>query len=721
MILSRIAAASVAHKRVVLATWLVVLVAGFVAVPSLFGRLVSEAGHIDQSEAGRAEKLLDEATPGGERIFAIADGRDVDDLRGSVERVAAEVRALPGVAQVATPWSDGTATSAQPNPDAVARDGKAVAIAVQFAPPRRGEHAIDRATERLRSIDAPRVMVGGGPLQDDEMDSQAGEDLARAEMISMPIVLIVLVVVMGGFIAAGLPVLVSVLGVATTLGVLAVASMVTDVSVYAINIVTMLGLGLAVDYGLLIVARFREERRVDAGNPGSSDSADVTGAVMRSMATAGRTVTFSGLTVATSLAGLLVFPDPFLRSAGLAGIIVVLLELAMALTVLPALLAKVGHRIRPAKEVPADRGLFVRLTRLVSRRPVVVIAATVSVLLLAAVPFLGVRFADPDARSLPADSQSRQLAETATARFPAGADVDPITIVSTDGATPAELDRYVATLKSLDDVRDASVRPDTGDLTVIDVAPEGESQGEQALDLVGTVRDTAAPMDIQVTGDAAQITDYKAALADRAPLALGIVALATFVLLFLFTGSVVVPIKALVMNTLSLGASFGALVWVFQDGHLGGLVGTEALGSLSVTTPVLMFAIAFGLSMDYEVFLLGRIAESYRRTGDNLGAVATGLQRTGRIVTAAAVLMGIVFAGFVAGGFSPVKQVGLGLALAVLVDATIVRMLLVPAVMSLMGRANWWAPGPLRRLHHRIGLTDAVGAPAHVRSVCTAR
>ena len=334
------------------------------------------------------------------------------------------------------------------------------------------------------------------------------------------------------------------------------------------------------------------------------------------------------------------------------------------------------------------------------------IAATVPLLVLAAAPFLHVRFAEPDARSLTTDSPSRQLSDLVESRFDVAAEVEPIVVVA-HGNLP---DSYVTTLRGLDHVTDVTERPDVPGLTVVNVVPEGEAQGRQALELVDRIRALDAPVPVEVTGDAATLADYQDSLMDRAPFALGIVVLATFVLLFLFTGSVVVPVKALVMNALSLGASLGALVWVFQDGNLGGLVGTEALGSLSITTPVLMLAIGFGLSMDYEVFLLGRISETWRRTGDNARAIAGGLQHTGRIVTAAALLMSVVFAGFVAGGFSPVKQVGLGLLLAVLVDATIVRMLLMPATMTVMGRANWWAPAPLRRLHRRIGLTES--APA---------
>ncbi|WP_409329582.1 MMPL family transporter [Trujillonella humicola] len=699
MSLPRLAAWCARHRRLVLLLWAAVLVGGVLSAPALFGRLSGDVGHIDGSESARAGELLREAAPGGSTIAAVLDGRPAGELRPEVDRLATELAALPGVASVVTPWSGGDA-------GLVATDGEAVAVAVTFEAGPGGRAAVDDAAALLRDADVPRAVVGGGPLQDDEMDQQAASDLARAEIVSMPIALVLLVVLFGGVVAAGVPVLVALAGVAATLGALLLATAVADVSVYAVNVVTMLGLGLAVDYGLLLVSRFREEKALT----GDADTA-----LRATFATAGRTVAFSGFTVAAALSGLLVFPDDFLRSMGLAGLAVVLLDLVAALTLVPALLAAWGRRIRPAPARATGDG-FARLARRVRRRPVLVLVAVGGVLVLAATPFLGVRFADPDARSLPESSASRQLAELAEDRFPGAADVDPVTVVLPSPLTAAQTVELAGRLASLDGVRDVSVRPDTPGLTVLDVAPEGEAQGPVAMRLVDDVR--ALGTGALVTGDAAELSDYQDALAQRLPWMLAVIAVATTVLLFLFTGSLVVPIKALALGALSLGASFGALVWVFQDGNLGALVGTEALGSLSITTPVIVLAIAFGLSMDYEVFLLGRIAEEHRRTGDSDLSVERGLQQTGRIVTAAAALIIVVFAGFVAGGFSPIKQIGLGLALAVLVDATLVRMLLLPAVMTLMGRRNWWAPRPLRRLHDRLGLTEgtpaAVPAPAPV-------
>jgi putative drug exporter of the RND superfamily len=692
MSLPRLAAWCARHRLLVITVWAAVLVGGLASAPALFGRLSSDVGSVEGSESSQAARLLHDAAPTGRSIAAVLDGRSATDpaLRGDVEQLATELEQVAGVASVASPWSTG-------DPGMVAADGRAVVLAVTFDAELSGTTAVDRAAGLIRDFDAPRVVVGGGALQDTEMNEQAAADLARAEKLSLPVVLVLLAVLFGGVVAAGIPVLVAVVGVGATLLALAAFSLVGDVSVYAVNVVTMLGLGLAVDYALLLVSRFREERA--AGGDGEA-------VLRRTFATAGRTVAFSGMTVAASLAGLLVFPDDFLRSMGVAGLAVVLLDLLAALTLLPALLTVLGRRIRPVRTAPSDRGFFVSVARRVRRRSVPAVVVVSALLALAAAPFLGVRFADPDARSLPAASPSRELAELVDTRFDTAAGTDPITIVAPDPLTGAQLAEYRGQLRALDGVRQLAVREGVPGLTVLDLVPRGDSQGPVAMRLVGEVRAVDAPAEVLVTGDAAALTDYQDALRDRLPWMLAMIVGSTVVLLFLFTGSVVVPVKALVLGALSLGASFGALVWVFQDGHLGSVIGTEALGSLSITTPVLVLAIAFGLSMDYEVFMLGRIAETYRRTGDNSLAVERGLQHTGGIVTAAAVLIVVVFAGFVAGGFSPVKQVGLGLALAVAVDASLVRLLLVPATMSLMGRWNWWAPRPLRELHDRLGLSE---------------
>jgi RND superfamily putative drug exporter len=467
------------------------------------------------------------------------------------------------------------------------------------------------------------------------------------------------------------------------------------VSVFAVNVATMFGLGLGIDYGLLMVNRFREER---------SAGLDIEHAVERTVATAGVTVAFSALTVAVALCGLFVLDVPALHSIAAGGIGVVLAAMAAALTLAPALLAVAGRRIGTGRGAPAatggaGHGYFARISRLVQRRAVPVIVVVGLGLAVVAAPLAHARFGRPDGRSLPRSSPSRQLWEIGHTQFPAQV-AEPVTVVARTSSTDPRLAAWVDEVRALPGVRSVAVDVGNG-IPVIDVMPAGGDQSDAAQRLVHTLRRDKPAFPVLVTGNAAELVDFKAALFGRLPVALAIVAFATLVLLFLMTGSVVVAVKALVMNALSLGATLGVLAWVFQEGHLSGVLGFDSTGSLDVLAPVLVLLFALGLSTDYEVFLLSRIKEVYERTGDNDTAVAEGLQHTGRIITSAALLIVVVFAGFATGGFLVIKELGLGLAVAVVVDATVVRTLLVPATMKLMGERNWWAPQPLRRLHRR--------------------
>jgi RND superfamily putative drug exporter len=375
-------------------------------------------------------------------------------------------------------------------------------------------------------------------------------------------------------------------------------------------------------------------------------------------------------------------------------------------------LASVGGTIRPAAPSADAEGRFYRLTRWVQGYAVIVGGAAIAVLVLLGAPFLGARFEIGDARSLPRSSEVRDVALTLADRFPSGG-TDPITVLARSDADAAELATWLSEVAAMDGVAGVAVRPDTPHgLSIVDVTPVGSSQGGVARRVVASIRDTRPGFEIEVGGVAAELVDLKGTLTARLPFAGLVVVIATLVLLFLMTGSVVVPITAILMNILSLGASFGALVFIFQEGHLSGLLGFDSVGALDLWMPVLTLIFAFGLSMDYEVFLLSRIKEVYDDSGDNDLAVATGLQRSGRIITAAAFLIIVVFTGFAAGEVLSIKQLGVGLAIAVLVDATIVRTLLVPAVMKLLGEWNWWAPSPMRRLHERFGLHEAPSAVA---------
>jgi RND superfamily putative drug exporter len=591
----------------------------------------------------------------------------------------------------------------------VAGDRRAVLVRVELETDLRGRYdqVVDRVGGRLRAVDAPRVLVGGDDLAREAFQEQAQRDLERGETLAMPVMLVLLFLVFRGIVAAVTPLVVAAVAVAGALLILLGVSQVADISAYSVNVITMLGLGLAVDYSLLVISRFREER---------AGGLEIPGAIERTLATAGRTVAFSGLTVAAALCGLLAFAEPFLRSLAWGGIGVVLVAMVAALTLVPALLGLWGRRIRPGRgsvpsppehgAAPSDHGVFFRLSRLVQRAAPAIVVGVAALLILLALPFRHARLENSGLESLPRSSESRQLFEAVGDRFPGGG-TDPVTVVVQSAPGNPPVADYLRRVGALPGVARAEPRPDTPPtVTVLDVVPQGTSEGPVATRLVERIRDLERPAPGGVTGPAAFLVDYRESLADRLPYALGLIGLATFVLLFLMTGSVVVPVKAIVMCVLSLGASFGALVWVFQEGHLSGLLGFDAPGMVDITVPLLIFVFAFGLSMDYEVFLLSRIKEAWDQTGDNDLAVALGLQRTGRIVTSAAALIVVVFLGFAAGELLTIKEVGVGMAIAVLLDATVVRMLLVPATMKLMGRWNWWAPPALRRFHDRHGLAE---------------
>jgi putative drug exporter of the RND superfamily len=686
------------RRRVPVAlAWVLVLGVGIGVGGEVFGRLGTGSGLRDDAESVVVADLLGRVAGGGSGITGLVAGLPAGDPAFQAEIAAAvdDLEATPGVGRVTSPWADG-----RPVPGLVARDGGAVLVRVELEAGLWGRdyrQAVERVGERLRAVDAPRVLVGGEERAREEFQERAQEDLERGETLALPVMLVLLFLVFRGVVAAVTPLLVAIVAVAGALLILLGVSEVADISVYSVNVVTMLGLGLAVDYSLLVVSRFREERAAGL---------DLPAAIERTLATAGRTVAFSGLTVAAALGGLLAFAEPFLRSLAWGGIGVVLVAMVAAVTLVPALLGLWGRRIKPSRVTPSDHGVFYRLSRLVQRDAPVIVVLVAAVLVLLALPFRHARLENSGLESLPRSSESRELFETVRARFQDGG-TDPVVVVveSAPGSPPVAA--YLDRIGRLPGVARVETRPGTPpQLTVLDVVPTGTSEGPVATGLVERIRALERPVAAGVTGPAAFLVDYRDSLASRLPYALGLIGLATFALLFLMTGSVVVPVKAIVMNVLSLGASFGALVWVFQDGHLSGPLGFDPPGMVDITVPVLIFVFAFGLSMDYEVFLLSRIKEAWDQTGDNDRAVALGLQRTGRIVTSAAALIVVVFLGFAAGELLTIKEVGLGMAIAVVLDATVVRMLLVPATMKLMGRWNWWAPPSLRRLHERFGLLE---------------
>lgn len=708
------------RPRTVVLVWLLLLALGLGFGTRVFGDLTSSVEDVPGSESVAAGERLAELTPEGDDFNAVVAAPAVDTprLRAQVGDAVSDVRKQPGIAQVPDPYT---------TRGLVADDGKALIIPVTL----KGgldddaeEEAVGDAADRLRGISAGDVAVSGGPLLGEQMGGRAQEDVAQAELITLPAVLIVLLLIFGGLRAAGLPLLVTVSGVAGAFLTLYGFSRFTEISVYAVQIVTMLGLGLAVDYALLMVIRFREER---------GRTRDVPRAVHATVARAGRTILFSGLTVAICLSGLVWFPSPFLRSMGLAAGAVVVVDMLAALTLLPALLTLFGGKIAPpgarprkslaaravwwrrdtaAAPVPEPGAFFARLAVFSARRPRAVVTAVVAVLALLALPVLGMRINIGDARQLPHDTEARQLYETVRAHYPAGTDTDPVQVLIARGADPDCEDK----IRALPGIRAADRQRLSDGTVLLELTPAGSVDGPTATGLVERVRDLRGDEPIQVTGNAASLVDFRSMLAERAPWAVLTVLVGLFALLFSFTGSLLFPLRTLATTLLSLGAALGAVVWVFQDGHFAGLLGGEGLGALSLTAPPLIIAIAFGLAMDYELFILSRMRETWLESGDHRAATVEGLRRSGRVVSCAALLLAIVFGGFMTGGFSPILQIGLGLTLAVLIDATVVRMFLVPATMTLLGDRAWWAPPRLRKLHRRYGLREAPSAaPEPVR------
>jgi len=564
--------------------------------------------------------------------------------------------------------------------------------------------------------------LGGDVTLNRDMNAQVSADLALAEAVSLPVLAVLLLLIFGSLTAASLPLAIGVTAILGSLAALRAFALVTDVSIFSVNVVTVLGLGLAIDYGLFMVSRFREE---------ISRQPSVEEALARTLATAGRTVAVSGITVAISLAGLLIFPQVFLRSMGFGGMSAVLIAMLAALTLLPALLAMLGPRVdslsvrgllrrrrrRPA-HAAVSPGAWYRIAHTVMRRPVVYVVGVTALLLALAVPFAHAQFGGIDVRAMPEGAESRVVAETIEREFPPSpaGPIDAIVTVPGDADSPAGssiVQSYVRAVSDVAGVDGAAVAQASGSTARVAIASDVDSVGPEGRELVAAVREVAAPdgAEVLVGGPSALYADLLGSLGSLLPWMALLVAVTLFVLLFLAFGSVVVPVKAIVMNVLSLGASFGALVWIFQDGHLSGFLGFTPTGFLEATSPILVLAIVFGLSMDYEVFLMSRIREQYDLTGDNATAVATGLQRTGGIITSAALLLLVVIGAFSLSGVVLIKMVGIAMLIAIIVDATIVRTVLVPATMRLLGRANWWAPGPLGRLYARYGIRESEGEP----------
>lgn len=736
--LRRIARLAHRRARALLLLTVVAVVAMGAAGFNAFDKLQGGGFQDPHASSSSAQKLIDKKFGGDDNLVLLvrADGSGHDRLRSAAvsragRKLTAGLRADHRIARATSYWDTGSSSLAS-------KDGDQALVLAHV----RGDNTevVDNAKKVTDAWTGDRgpitVTAGGGAALNNDITDQVSTDLEVAESVAVPLTLVLLVLAFGSLVAALLPLAIGLIAILGTFAELYVLGSVTDVSVFAINLTTALALGLGIDYGLLIVSRFRE--RLAEGD-------DVPGALRTTVTTAGRTIAFSAATVIAALASLMLFPPFFLRSFAYAGVGVVAIAALAALIVVPALLAVLGHRVN-AGRMPwaasvrrADAPLWGRLARGVMRRPAATALPVLAVLLLAASPLLGASFGMPDERVLPHDAPSRQVSSAMDHDF-AGNDADAAQIVTTAGVPRKELAKYAARVSRIDGVRRVQAssgtyvhgravappgraaaamgRPDGQLLTV---TPGGASGSASGQDLIRAIRDLPAPGHGQalVGGRDAQLVDSKASIGDRLPAAIGIVIGSTFVLLFLFTGSLVQPLRALVLNSVSLTAAVGAMVWLYQDGHLSSVLGfTPTPMDTSVT--VLTFCIVFGLSMDYEVFVTSRIKELHDQGADNHTAVTSGLSHTGRIVTMAAGLLAVSFFAFGTSKIGFLQMFGLGSGLAVLIDAVAVRGVLVPAAMRLLGGAAWYAPRPLRRLHAKVGLAESVPAPASPRERETA-
>lgn len=696
-------------RRVLGVTVLFFVIAGVLGGP-VAGLLNSDNDSFSDTGATSAQAVAQiEKAAGQDAAPSLIALVDIDDKAAIAETT--EILSDPAIKQVV-----GGPEAPMGGPPFVSKDGTQTYFAAIY---KSGVDA-DETTEHLRHElgEVNGVQVGGfGPAYQ-EVNEHVESDLVTAELIAFPLLFLVSLWVFRSAVAALLPLLVGGLTIVTSLLVIRGINEFVDISIFALNLITGLGLGLAIDYSLFLVSRYREE--LERVGPGAE-------AIRRTVATAGRTVAFSAVTVAGAGLALLVFPLRFLYSMGIGVTVVALAAAAVSLIVLPALFAVLQHRVNAlapkrwreaqiAESRAEVHGFWYRLSKFVMRFPVGTAIAGAAVLLAFGAPFLGVKFTGVDASVLPDGSQAKTV-DTVLRQDFVGAESSPLIVaVTAPESDAADITAYASTLGSLDGTGHVSEPRFLGqDTWQLDVVPAKPTLDEQTLDLVTEIRDTDAPGKVLVGGASAEQVDQVKSIAANIPLALVILALLTFITLFLMTGSVVLPIKALLMNVLTISATFGVLVLIFQDGRFEGLLDYTSQGALESSQPVFLFAVVFGLSTDYAVFLLTRIKEARDAGAGERESVALGLQRTGRIVTAAALLFAIALGAFATSQIIFIKELGIGTALAVLIDATIVRAMLVPSLMALLGKRNWWAPRPLRRLHDRIGISE--GHPAELDRV----
>ncbi|WP_169813108.1 MMPL family transporter [Nocardia jejuensis] len=686
------------------------------AVGSLTAARLSNGGFVaNDSESARAAEILerDYGMSGMQLVLTVESDGGMSGAAARGNEIAQQLRGDSRVSRAVSPWTDPQLSRAL-----VSRDGKVGLIVADV----RGDEnhapgsARELADQYIGSRDGVTVRAGGQAMIWSETAEQTQKDLAVAEAIALPLTFLLLVWYLRSVVAAAIPFVTGVVAIAGSSAVLYLLTYVVELSVFALNIVTAIGLALAIDYSLLIIGRYREE--IAAGRVRTE-------ALRLAMKHGGRAVAFSGVIVGIALIGMAFFPMAFLRSLAFAGLAVVALSIVLALTLVPAMVTLLGDRInrKPLREAwPVRESLLYRIARIVQRRPAVCALPVLALLVVLGAPIFGLKLGLPDDRVLPASLQAPQVGELLRDRFDDNATGTVHIIVSGQGT---DVGAYSAALSRVPEVERVSgpagtfarglpagpgdpgaSGPDSVHLTVGTHLDPYSDQGTRQLEALRSVQPPAPTL---FGGLAQQAGDSTTGIEEGFPKAVLWIVVITFALLLLLTGSVVLPLKAIVLNVLSLSATFGALVWVFQEGHLGGF-GTAATGYTIATLPVLLFCVAFGLSMDYEVFLLARFTEEWKNSGktraDNDNAVALGIARSGRIVTAAALLMAVVFAGIAVSGVTMNRMLGIGLAMAVLLDATLVRMVLVPAFMRVMGTANWWAPARSRPLLERVALRE---------------
>lgn len=705
--------------------------------PGLFSMLSTGAPSIPGSEAKIALDKLNEADTAPESVDLIITGIDLEDqeqvmgLMADFPAIRDDIAEMEGVTAVLDPFQSPQGPMDPASMPFLSTDADGFVVRAELDEDITGEEQ-DAVEDRLREVpadlgvDGAEGLVSSTDLLADSVLDQVQADLLKGEVITVPISFIVMIVVFGGFLAAGMPIIGALASIATGMAVVWAAAWAIDIDSYIVNLLTIIGLALSIDYGLLVVSRYREElaqemkkRHPEEADSGRRDPA-VVAAIETTTATAGRTVLFSAITIAICIGGLLFMNAPLLRAVSVAGAAIVLLAVLSAVTLVPAILSLLGRRLakpspitripgvgrlfRTVGDVTHEEGAFSALARWVHRFPWPVMIVIGALLAFMASPLMHVNLRSNPMDYIPDASDQRAYLTTVDEKFPL-LQIPDIYIVTDSSAEEAQA--WADELAEEDLVE--RVNPVTelseGEY-LVSMKLSVDSQTDDALQLVRDIREHDPGFDNWVGGAGADMQDFTQSIVDGTPWAAGAVVIAVFVLLFLMTGSLVIPLKALIINLLSLAASLGVTVKVFQDGYLSDFLNFRPQGGIEVIVIALVISFGFGLAMDYEVFLISRVKEYWDETRNNDLAVERGLQKSGRIITSAALIMIFVFTGLIFGDLIVIKEVGFALALTVLVDATLVRLLLVPATMTILGRYNWWAPGPLRRLHERFGISE---------------